>query len=79
MSLAIFLFMPNRNLKASKDCEFRLCRDEPDDAGAARVATELIRHAACMTRAQPLCGKALFSSFGNTCVSIKKYFFLPPK
>jgi len=61
----------NRNLKASKDCEFRLCRDGPDEAGATKVATELIRHVAGMAKTQPLRGKALLSLFGN--VSVPRY------
>ena len=36
--------MPNRNLKAIKDCGDRLCRDGLDEAGATRVAIELVQH-----------------------------------
>ena len=71
--LAGLILIPNRNLKASKDCEFRLWRGGPDEAGATGVATELIRHAADMTRAQPLRGKALLSLFEN--VSVPRYSY----
>ena len=51
-SQALLALIPNRNLKASNACEFRLCRGVPDESGATEVATELVRHAAGMTRAQ---------------------------
>ena len=51
--------IPNRNLKASKDCGDRLCRAGLDEAVAARVATELVQHVSGMAETQPLRGKAL--------------------
>ena len=59
------MFIPNRNLKVSKDCGFRLCRDGLDEAGATRVATELVQHVSGMAETQPLRGKALLRLFEN--------------
>ena len=65
--------IPNRNLKASKDCGFRLCRDGLDEAGATRVATELVQHVSGMAETQPLRGKALLRLFENG--SIPRYSY----
>ena len=75
--------MPNRNLKAIKDCGDRLCRDGLDEAGATRVATELVQHVSGMAETQPLRGKAFLRLFENgsvprysyqASVAVPKYF-----
>jgi hypothetical protein len=75
MPAAFFIteLIPNRNLRASKDCEFRLCRDGLDEAGATRVATELVQHVSGMAETQPLCGKALLRLFENSSVPRYSY------
>jgi hypothetical protein len=65
--------IPNRILKASKDCEFRPCRDGLDEAGATRVATELVQHVSGMAETQPLRGKALLRLFENDAVPRYSY------
>ena len=68
-------FIPNRILKASKDCGFRLCQDGLDAAGATRVATEFVQHISGMAETLPLCGECLAAVFFRS--SFRRYKYRP--